>query len=112
MENLESRISIVIRPPKNISDKIMEVKKETGVYYPGYEESFPHISLYHCKFEESKYPELLKIMSNFVSPTLNFTLTDLKFLVQPKRNSTFIYFNVLESEKLQKLHEQIVEIVN
>ena len=61
------------------------MKKETGVYYPDYEDSSPHITLYMCRFDEVKYPELLRGLATLEIPKLSFTLSEPIFLEEEKR---------------------------
>jgi 2'-5' RNA ligase len=112
MENAETSITIVFRPSVEISDEILKVKKEINVYYPDHEDSFPHITLYSCKFDESKYSELLNVLSNLKISPQEFTLSELTFSYIPKRNYTFVYFDVVERNKLQNIHEIVLNSIN
>lgn len=112
MENTETTITILLRPSKEISDEILKVKKETNVYYPDHEDSLPHITLYGCKFEEGKYEELIDTLKKLKISQSNFTLTDLRFSEMPKKNYTFVAFDIIEKEKLQDIHETVLSAVN
>ncbi|KND52122.1 MAG: hypothetical protein AB198_00945 [Parcubacteria bacterium C7867-003] len=109
---METTITVVIRPSEEISKKILEVKKKTGVYYPNHEDSPPHITLYRCKLEQGAYNEVIRTLSEIKIYPTELTLSKLSFSEIPKRDYTFAYFDIVERDILQNIHETILNAVN
>lgn len=112
MSKIETTLSVVIRPSEDIAQKILDVKKETSVSYPDHEDSFPHISLYFCNFNENNYADLINILKGAQIKSRKITLGDLDFTENKKRGYIFSSFSLVEMDELQKMHEQIVNLIN
>src|SRR3989344_8953771 len=59
-EKIENRIAILVYLPEEISKVIKNVKEITQTFYPNHETQTPHITIYSCKFDAAKLPDLIK----------------------------------------------------
>lgn len=111
---IETRITIRIALPSDISEQIIKVKKKTGVYYPNAEDTIPHITLYACKFDESAYESLLNKLREVSQPSFALALSPVKTEIHNKykEGNIFVYFGFEETDALEKLHQEVVSIAN
>src|SRR5581483_6132912 len=102
----------IIYLPEKISSVIQNTKAQTGVSYPNHETATPHITIYSCKFDESKYPMLVERLRNVEKKTFSFRLGALSISQNSKSPNLFASIGVQEDKKLRELHEKILEIGN
>lgn len=108
----ETRLSIILKLPKDIADLILATKEKTGVYYPNHVTSIPHITLYACAFDEQQYPELVRQLAAIQIAPFEVTIGELSFTKHDKNNNTFVSFGFKNKGTLQELHEQVLAIAN
>ncbi len=111
-DQIESVISIFIRPPQDVSSQIVEVKSVSGLSYPDHEDSLPHATLYSSKFDDRKYPELLRQLEAMNAEAFDVALGGLVLKKMPERNYIFCSLNFQDKTPLQQLHEKVLGITN
>jgi hypothetical protein len=109
---IETTASIFFRPPDDLANKILEVKKLTGVYYPDHEESYPHVSIYSSALEDAKYETLIEAVRNIDSATFDVTMGPLRFKQHKQGDQIFVSFGFADESILKSLHEQVLAIAN
>ncbi len=107
---IETRIAVLLFLPDDISATIQ--KEEAGVYYQNHESSIPHITLYSCRFDDSKYSELVEKLREIKMEKFLAHLGKLQISKHDKNNNIFVAFEIEDAGKLLELHEKVLEIAN
>lgn len=109
---VETKLAVLFYLSETMASSIQEIKNKTGVYYPDHASSVPHITLYSCKFDEAKYPELIEKLRSISMEPFYITIGDLSVTKHDKNNNMFVSFGFENIGKLQELHEKVLAIAN
>ncbi len=112
-EKIENRIAILVYLPSDISSAIIDAKEEINISYPNHETQTPHITLYSCKFSESKFLTLVEEIKNLQLQPFTLKLdkmTVVENVKVPTRLFTSIGFQ--DESPLRELHEKVWPVAN
>lgn len=107
-EKVENRIAILIYLPSDISSVIKEAKEEINISYSNHKTQTPHITLYSCKFSESKFSALVEEIKNLQLQPINLKLDNMTVVENVKANSSlFVSIGFQDKFSLRQLHEKV-----
>lgn len=108
---LETAASVLIVLPEEIQTVTQAVKNKTGAQYPGNENTPAHITLYNAKFDQAKYPELVKELASLKGP-LTLKIGTLQTSLSKKNKGLFVSFTIENAAALKELQEKIISLAN
>lgn len=113
LEKVENRVAVLVYLPEEVSAVVKEVKERTQTFYPNHETQAPHITLYSCKFDAAKFPELVQQIKNLSLKSFSIRLGEV-VLTELNKGSKNLFASVgLEDESaLHALHKQVVLVAN
>ena len=112
-ETIENRIAILIYLPDDLSSGIRKIQEEAGISYPNHETKVPHITIYSCKFDESKFPELVQKIKDLSLRSFSLKLGDVTLDTLNKGSvNSFASIKFQDESLLHELHENILLVAN
>ena len=105
--------SIVIYPPKEISQRAIAVskklEKKNGLFILDGKNYFPHITIYMTEFPVKNVPKIRKVLRNFVTKAKPFRAASLKYR---QSEDGYIDVSYKKSKEMKKLQKKILTLLN
>jgi 2'-5' RNA ligase len=112
-EKIEHRIAVLVYLPDEITSVIKHIKEETQTSYPNHETQTAHITIYSCRFNETKLDELVRRITNLNLRTFSVKLGKVGFVELNKGSKNLFASLGFEDETaLRELHKAIWPIAN
>ncbi len=113
LETVENRIAILVFLSEDLSSAIKQIKEEAGVSYPNHETEVPHITIYSCKFDESKFLEIVQKIKDIKLKSFSLKLGEVMFEKLNKGSAnSFASIRMQDDGPLVELHEKILLVAN